>query len=240
MRVKCPPKKLLVIGPVSPQSSDLNHFSKNLSFLTPYYSIDYIDPLADMPECSNKKYYQIWQNQLKQCVGIYDAFIGFSFGGVILQQCFSLLSKQKKPIILFSTPTFADPSLREKLEKVITLCSENKLEDGLFSLYQAVYSPNPIPPFSSQEYLNRELAIKRLIFGLTKVLETDSQAILNNGSTYHLHLIGEKSQLVNANNVIKPSCGQLIMVPNASMRVLESNLTFCKEVLLESLNNEPS
>lgn len=239
MRVKYPQKKLLVIGPVSPQSSDLNHLSKNLSFLTPYYSIDYIDPLTDMQECSNKKYYQIWQNQLKQRVGIYDAFIGFSFGGVILQQCFSLLSKQNKPIILFSTPTFADPSLREKLEKVITFCSENKLEDGLFSLYQAVYSPNPIPPFS-QECLNRELAIKRLIFGLTKVLETDSKAILNNCYTYHLHLIGEKSQLVNANNVIKPSCGQLIMVPNASMRVLESNLTFCKEVLLESLNNEPS
>ncbi|APF04401.1 TPA: hypothetical protein RG395_001596 [Legionella pneumophila] len=230
-------KRLLIIGPVSTQSSSLRHLSQNLSFLNPYYSIECLDPLVTLQECPDEEYYGIWQNQLKQLIKIYDAFVGFSFGGVILQQCFSILSGEKKQIILFSTPTFADSILREKLETVISLCSQNKLEEGLSSLYQAVYAPHSIPDASLQ-YLNRELAIKRLIFGLTKVLKTNCVSILNHCNVNHLHLIGEKSQLVNTNNVIKPSCGQLIVVPEASMRVLESNPTFCKEIIFKALNHE--
>ncbi|HHT9951687.1 TPA: hypothetical protein ACT9K3_001527 [Legionella pneumophila] len=230
-------KRLLIIGPVSTQSSSLRHLSQNLSFLNPYYSIKCLDPLVTLQECPDEEYYGIWQNQLKPLIKIYDAFVGFSFGGVILQQCFSILSGEKKQIILFSTPTFADSILREKLETVISLCSQNKLEEGLSSLYQAVYAPHSIPDASLQ-YLNRELAIKRLIFGLTKVLKTNCVSILNHCNVNHLHLIGEKSQLVNTNNVIKPSCGQLIVVPEASMRVLESNPTFCKEIIFKALNHE--
>ncbi|HHS2946935.1 TPA: hypothetical protein ACTEL6_000113 [Legionella pneumophila] len=230
-------KRLLIIGPVSTQSSSPRHLSQNLSFLNPYYSIECLDPLVTLQECPDEEYYRIWQNQLKPLIKIYDAFVGFSFGGVILQQCFSILSGKKKQIILFSTPTFADSILREKLETVISLCSQNKLEEGLSSLYQAVYAPHSIPDASLQ-YLNRELAIKRLIFGLTKVLKTNCVSILNHCNVNHLHLIGEKSQLVNTNNVIKPSCGQLIVVPEASMRVLESNPTFCKEAILKALNHE--
>ncbi|HDS3848518.1 hypothetical protein [Legionella pneumophila] len=230
-------KRLLIIGPVSTQSSSLRHLSQNLSFLNPYYSIECLDPLVTLQECPDEEYYGIWQNQLKPLIKIYDAFVGFSFGGVILQQCFPILSGEKKQIILFSTPTFADSILREKLETVISLCSQNKLEEGLSSLYQAVYAPHSIPDASLQ-YLNRELAIKRLIFGLTKVLKTNCVSILNHCNVNHLHLIGEKSQLVNTNNVIKPSCGQLIVVPEASMRVLESNPTFCKEIIFKALNHE--
>ncbi|HBD7310585.1 TPA: hypothetical protein KKX07_001257 [Legionella pneumophila] len=230
-------KRLLIIGPVSTQSSSLRHLSQNLSFLNPYYSIECLDPLVTLQECPDEEYYGIWQNQLKPLIKIYDAFVGFSFGGVILQQCFSILSGEKKQIILFSTPTFADSILREKLETVISLCSQNKLEEGLSSLYQAVYAPHSIPDASLQ-YLNRELAIKRLIFGLTKVLKTNCVSILNHCNVNHLHLIGEKSQLVNTNNVIKPSCSQLIVVPEASMRVLESNPTFCKEIIFKALNHE--
>ncbi|HHS7963496.1 TPA: hypothetical protein ACTSD9_003103, partial [Legionella pneumophila] len=110
-------------------------------------------------------------------------------------------------------------------------------EEALSTLYQAVYAPHPIP-VTSLRYLNRELAIKRLIFGLTKVLKTDCVSILNHCNVNHFHLIGEKSQLVNTNNVIKPPCGQLIVVPEASMRVLESNPTFCKKIIFKALNHE--
>ncbi|HBD9373366.1 TPA: hypothetical protein KLD42_000205 [Legionella pneumophila] len=230
-------KRLLIIGPVSPQASNLRLLSQNLYFLNSYYSIECLDPLATLQECPDEEYYGIWQNQLKQLSKIYDAFVGFSFGGVILQQCFSILNGRKKQIILFSTPTFTDSSLRERLEKVISLCFQNKLEDALSSLYQAVYAPHSIP-VTSLQYLNRELAIKRLIFGLTKVLKTDCVSILKSCNVNHLHLIGEKSQLVNTNNVIEPSCGQLIVVPEASMRVLESNPFFCKKVILKALNYE--
>lgn len=230
-------KRLLIIGPVSTQTSSLKHLSQNLSFLNPYYSIECLDPLVTLQECPDEEYYGIWQNQLKQLIKIYDAFVGFSFGGVILQQCFSILNGKKKQIILFSTPTFADSLLREKLEAVISLCSQNKLEEALSSLYQAVYAPHSIP-VTALRYLNRELSIKRLIFGLSKVLNANCISILNHCNVNHLHLIGEKSQLVNTNNVIKPSCGQLIVVPEASMRVLESNPAFCKDVIFKALNHE--
>ncbi|KGP62794.1 hypothetical protein EP47_13055 [Legionella norrlandica] len=229
-----PRKKLLVIGPISPQPSDLSSLSRTLHFLEPYYSIDCLDSLAYMQECTTEEYYEIWKDQLKQIIDNYKAFIGFSFGGMILQQCFSLFSNLDKTIILFSTPTFADDSLKEKLETVITLCSENKLEEALFFLYRSVYSPDAIFHYP-QEHLNRERAIDRLVFGLSKVLETNATSILRNCCINHLHLIGEKSNLVNINNVIKPSCGEVIIVPNASMRVLESNPSYCKKIILEAL-----
>ncbi len=89
-------KKIIDYRPVSTQSSSLRHLSQNLSFLNPYYSIECLDPLVTLQECPDEEYYGIWQNQLKPLIKIYDAFVGFSFGGVILQQCFSILSEEKK------------------------------------------------------------------------------------------------------------------------------------------------
>ncbi len=72
----------------------------------------------------------------------YDIFFGFSFGGVILQQCFSLFEQFRKHIILFSTPTFANDALIKKLGEVISLSKEHRLNDALVSLYQHVFYPN--------------------------------------------------------------------------------------------------
>lgn len=227
---------LLVIAPVLPQSSDIGSIASTLSFLDNYH-IDFIDPLSISDDLPNESYYQLWKKKLGEWLPNYNAFLGFSFGGVILQQCFSLFEKVKKPIILFSTPTFADNPLTKKLGEVIHLCKENRLDEALAFLYRDVFYPNE-PPRESFKISDNSLAAKRLIFGLKRVLDTDSTQILQQTSVDHLHLIGEYSNLVNKENVIAPHTGSLLIVPKASMRVLQDNPAYCKKVILERLNSE--
>jgi hypothetical protein len=229
-------KKILIITPVEPFPSSLETIISPLDFLNEDYSFHLIDSLSIMKDSSNEEYYSRWEQELIRYLPNYDAFFGFSFGGVILQQCFSLFTQINKPIILFSTPTFADDSLTKRLGKVISLCKENKLDEALHALYKEVYYPNEMPP-QAYESINTIAAIERLIFGLSRVLGTDSTAILKENEVNHLHLIGEQSHLVNKDNVIAPRIGTLICVPEAGMRMLKDNLPFCKKALLETLNS---
>jgi hypothetical protein len=230
-------KKILAIAPVLPQPSDIEFIARSLQFLENDYAIDFIDPLSLMDDLPNAEYYQHWEDYLMKALNQYDAFLGFSFGGVILQQCFSLFRTLAKPIVLVSTPTFADSSLQQKLGNVINLCQENRLNDALHSLYHHVFYPGSAPS-QSFDIVDPKTASKRLILGLTRVLQTDSTHILNHCSVEHVHLIGEHSQLVNADNVIAPRVGQLLVVPHASMRVLQDNVPFCQKAIVNTLNRE--
>ena len=228
-------KNMLVIAPVMPQQSEIELFARTLAFLESDYSMSFLDPLSiiDIKQ-GNTAYYLAWQHYLASVLHVYDAFIGFSFGGVILQQCFPLFENKHTPLILFSTPTRADDALNQKLGKVIDLCEKNKVEEGLDQLYKEVYYPNPSLCFDWIN-LNHADAATRLITGLKRVLNTDSSDILKSTTVNHLHLIGEHSNLVNAHNVIAPKTGRLITVPGAGMRVLQDNLLFCKEVMMDVL-----
>lgn len=228
-------KKILVIGPVSAHPEDMASIAKTLTFLTEDYAIDYLDSLSIMEELPNAAYYKLWEQKLATCLNDYDAFFGFAFGGVVIQQCFSLFRSLKKPIILFSAPSFADGPLNQKLGLVVHLCEEDKLEEALQALYEPVFYPNPMPPQSTIN-LNRDQAYKRLIFGLNRVLQTDSRPILQTNQVPHLHLVGEYSNLVNNKNVIAAANGQLVTVPHSSMRVLQDNPTYCQKIILEVLS----
>ncbi|MDR3504501.1 MAG: hypothetical protein P4L79_18185 [Legionella sp.] len=228
-------KKILVMGPVSAHAEDMASIANTLTFLNEDYAIDYLDSLSIMEELPNVAYYQLWEKKLATCINEYDAFFGFAFGGVIIQQCFSLFQPLNKPIILFSTPSFADSSLNHKLGLVVHLCQENKLDEALHALYEPVFYPNPMPPLSSTN-LNRNQAYKRLIFGLNRVLQTDSRAILQNNQVPHLHLIGEYSNLVNSKNTIAAQNSQLVIVPHSSMRVLQDNPAYCQKIIWEVLS----
>ncbi|MFJ1269449.1 hypothetical protein ACD661_12855 [Legionella lytica] len=229
-------KKILVIGPVSAHAEDMVSIAKTLTFLTEDYAIDYLDSLSILEELANAAYYQRWEQKLAPCIDAYDAFFGFAFGGVVIQQCFSLFQSVNKPIILFSTPSFADSPLKQKLGLVVHLCEEHKLEEALQALYEPVFHPHPIPPQSTAN-LNRDQAYKRLIFGLNRVLHTDSRPILETNQVPHLHLIGEYSNLVNNKNVVAAQNGQLVTVPHSSMRVLQDNPSYCQKLILEVLSD---
>ncbi|VEG92054.1 hypothetical protein [Legionella spiritensis] len=231
-------KAVLVIAPIMPDSSEMAGIAASLSFLTPCCDLEFLDPLTIIDQSlPDTAYYEAWQQQFADYSGQYDAFIGFAFGGVILQQCFSVLENYSRPVLLLSAPTFADDTLSRTLGQVITCCEADQLEQGLSLLYRHVYHPNP-QPFSDWSSLDRPDAKKRMITGLRRVLATDSSAIVRSTTHPHLHLIGACSDLVNANNVIPPATGKLVIVPKASMRVLQDNPSFCKPLIQEVLCGE--
>ncbi|MDX1838577.1 hypothetical protein DIZ81_11465 [Legionella taurinensis] len=227
-------KRLFILAPVMPQSADITGMAESLSFLAPHYQLDWHDPLAEMDiTLPNDVYYHHWQEKLLGLLPHYAGFIGFSFGGVILQQCLPLLVK--KQLILFSTPTFADTPLTEKLSRVIDLCRQHQLIAALENLYRDVYFPNSLP-VTEWDIRDAAQAEHRLMTGLTKVLTTDSTKLITTSKANYLHFIGGQSHLVNRRNVLAPPHGQLIIVPGASMRVLQDNLPFCKKIILEKLD----
>ena len=228
-------KNILVIAPVMPQSEDIELFAQALGFLTPFYDLDFIDPLSLVDiSLDSSAYYSAWQNELATRLKAYDAFIGFSFGGVILQQCFALFENQSRPIILISTPTFSDHALSQKLGKVIALCEQAQMNEALNTLYTHVFYPNPLPMNACIP--NQKEAAHRLILGLKRVLNTDSSCILKTSSVRYLHLIGEQSDLVNVRNVNVENNGLRLIVPNAGMRVLQDNLVFCERAIMDKLS----
>ncbi len=230
-------KKLLVIAPYTPNPSYIAEVVSPLAFLDKDYDIETIDSLLITDEVSNEVFYGRWEQKLMNLIPHYDAFFGFSFGGVILQQCFSLFANCNKPIVLFSTPSFADTLLNKKLGNAISLCEKNNVVEALVSLYQHVFYPNPMPQHS-YETIDHDLAAKRLIYSFKRLLSTDSRPILSENETKTIHLIGERSDLVNLNNVVAPNIGQLYVVPEAGMRMLGDNPNFCKKIILETLNGE--
>lgn len=219
-----------------PQESNIAEFAEALSFLHENYQIDFIDPLVIPAEVDNKAYYHLWEKEIEKRLDHYDAFFGFAFGGVILEQCFALFADLKKTILLFSTPTFADQLLMERLGTVVHLCKKNQVIEAINYLYDQVFYPNKPPKQYSFSAMDNEAeAASRLILGLERVLMTDSTSILQESTVKHLHFIGEHSRLVNQANVVAPKKGTLLTVPGAGMRVLQDNPSFCRRVILEQL-----
>lgn len=230
-------KKILVLGPVMACHEQSNELLSMLSFLEPSYQISVLDPLTDLSPLNNELYYKAWKDKLSLLLGSYDAFIGFSFGGVILQQCFPLFESQcieDKPIILFSAPAFADDCLSERLGKVIELAKASQLQAAYQLLMSQVLYPKA-PSNMTTVFNTPELACLRLKEGLMRVITTDSRAILSATSIVHYNFIGEHSYLVNQNHIYSAINSKLILVPDAGMRVLQDNVDFCHQRIGEIL-----
>lgn len=229
-------KKILVLAPILTLPADLEKFLLMLGFLESDYVLDVLDPLLTLSHLDNTHYYQDWQKTLSVNIHEYHACIGFSFGGVILQQCFSLFSdKNEMPIILFSTPSFADSLLNEKLTGVLRLAENKQLREANQLKINYVAYPNLTEEIRLSP-LNKELGCARLVEGITRILTTDSREILEKSSVKYHHFIGENSYLVNQENVIAGKSGTVINVPHAGMRVLTDNPIYCcqriKDILL--------
>lgn len=229
-------KKILVMAPILTLPEDLGSVLTMLDFLTPHYELTGWDPLLELSSEDNNSYYQNWRQMISPVLHQYDALIGFSFGGVILQQCFSLLSAEHytKPILLFSTPSFADHALNQKLGQVLSLAEKKQLQAANQLKMNYVLHPNPGVEISLPED-QTELGCARLIEGIQRILTTDSREVLQQSPVRYHHFIGEHSYLVNSANVIAGLAGELIYVPGASMRVLKDNSHFCYKKIEEIL-----
>lgn len=231
-------KKILVLAPVMACHEHADDLLRMLSFLNPTSELTVLDPLLELSSLSNDDYYKKWQETLSSLLNQYDAYIGFSFGAVILQQCFPLFESQQildKPVILFSAPAFTDAFLSDRLGKVIEFAQKNQLE----AAYQLLMSQvlHPFAPNKVEAIFNDvPTACARLSEGLTRVITTDSRAVLSTTSVKHYHFIGEQSYLVNRNHVFDSKNANLVIVPNAGMRVLQDNVEFCYQKIEEILS----
>lgn len=233
-------KKILVIGPHLPRWKEIQHIAESLDFLTPKYQLFFFDPLECL-SCvvTEKDFLKYWSHKLAELVTQYDCFFGFSIGGIILQQNFSLFEQQNhnKKIILFSTPSFIDDLLFKRLSAVVKLAKEQSLAIAIDYFNHYVFYP-AIPPIQNEPDDNADVPATRFIRGLQFVLAINSRNILQTTKVSYLHLMGEQSKLVNHNNVIQSLNGQLLKVPHAGMRVLQNNLAFCSEPIRQFLEGK--
>ncbi|RUQ90061.1 hypothetical protein [Legionella septentrionalis] len=228
-------KRILVIAPVLAQSTDIKAIANSLAFLAGEYELDYIDPLSQYRDASPAEFYLQWQKKLSEAINSYEVFLGFSFGGVILQQCFPIFASAQKTIMLFSTPSFADETLVQKLGEVIRLCKENQVQAALLQLHHYVAcKPGP----ANFKLDDSSAAARRLILGLERVLSSDSRAILHTTEVRYWHFIGAQSNLVNLQNVVVAKRGRLCVIPNAGMRVLQDNPQHCQALIWQRLNGD--
>lgn len=227
-------KRGLVIGPVMPQPSDKEALLTSLRFLSDSFEFEFIDPLSFFETQNDDVYYERWRHHLVKNQKNFDALFGFSFGGVILTQCLDVLEGFQKPIVLFSTPSFADEPLKAKLGNVVRLCREAKPDEALSLLQKYVSHPRSTLA-ASHAVADVSQTCRRTIVGLERVLNTDSRAILENTKTAHTHFVSEQSDLVNLQNVVASKACELIVVPSAGMRMLQDNPSFCQSKLIEIL-----
>ena len=81
-------KNILVILPDIPTRAHQDAILKTLLFLKEHqYELTLIDPYDYHCDLDNQAFYKAWQDRFDGWCEQYDAFLGFSYGGVIIQQC---------------------------------------------------------------------------------------------------------------------------------------------------------
>jgi hypothetical protein len=125
-------KKLLIIGPILSEWSEINFIKKTLQFLIPQYELDFLDPLINLTvQTERKNFFAEWYSRIELILSKYDAFFGFSLGGVIIQQCLPLFERQNKPVLFFSVPSFSDKMLSTRLREIINLIRQAKITEAI-------------------------------------------------------------------------------------------------------------
>lgn len=224
--------RLLVLSPILPSAEELDEFLDSLGFLRPEYELVGLDPLQEVDtSLPQEGYYRRWREILAAFSPRYEGLVGFSFGGMILQQCLPVL---RGPLVLISTPSFAAPDLAKGLGRVAELCAEGRVAQALTDLYRDVHYPKASPERDWSE-LDLEEAGRRMGAGLRKVLATDSREFIASSQVKTLHLIGERSRLVNRDNVAPPTRGRLVEIPGAGMRLLSDAPALCRRLIREFL-----
>jgi hypothetical protein len=231
-------KKIIVLGPALPKWTEVEAIKKSLSFLEAEYFLHFLDPLVDAIENPHKVTdYALWENRIKNQLHDCVAFIAFSFGGIILRQCFKLFNKLRKKIIFISVPEKIDLSLRDQLTKIIEYADKEEVDLAMQEHSKSVFFPST-PLVGKADLRDKTLICKRLSIGLKAVLDEKNynQENLINNSIPYTTIVGDKSTLVNINHIESSMVRRCIVVPNAGMRVLQDNPTFCQSVIKAELN----
>ena len=231
-------KKILILAPILSEWSNVDIITESLQFLVPYYELNIIDPLVNVTmNTTEKVFFEYWEEKIRIYVTEYDAFFGFSLGGVILQKFFPIFEVENKAVVLFSVPSFVDILLANRLNSIIKLIEKDELSKAIMQINRYVFYPKYVDQHEIKLKNPKETSV-RLLKGFRFIIDIDSRPVLKSTKLKYLHLIGEKSQLVNYDNVYVPLSCQLILVPQSGMRVLENNQMYCVDPIIELLEEK--
>jgi hypothetical protein len=227
-------KSLVILAPITALQKEILDIASPLNFLKSRYNLEIIDPLEGVTsDMSAESFYYSWREKIKYMSDNCAGFIGFSFGGVILQRCFSMFAKNKKLIILFSTPSFINEDLYKKLNAVRDKVKDEGLTAAIKFLNSQVLYPS-CKVFEPEDYEGLyQLASLRIVKGIEFILNIDMKNHISDNMVDYINFIGEESALVNKGNVCQGPLGQVDFVPGAGMRVLSDNLDHCEKRIEE-------
>ncbi len=228
-------KSLLAISPKLPQRVDLTPFSQCLDFLKSDYQLTFVDSLERFETSSFEDYTAYWKNKIAQAMDTYDAFIGFSLGGVLLQNSLDAFYNKNKTIILCSPPSKLDHTLNEKLSKILDASKAGRSIDAIGMLHQYVFDDANFDFEKIRQEPWQDIT-SRVQFGLGYVLNHRFEQAVIASKTRVFQLVGERSKLVTKDNVLLTPNSTLVIVPNAGNRVLEDNPAFSQAKIKEWLN----
>jgi len=194
----------------------------------PSVQFDYIDIMSFSADCKNiecmTKMFKSW---LSSEQNNYDFFIGFAYGGVILQYSMDLI--QNKKVILISSPEYINTELNQKLSLLSKMLMKNLTYEAIELLDSFVYTNQSSSKYAFNIPLKQ--VNSRLQNGFQMILKMDR---FNNNSENIIKIVGEKSNLVNIDNIVAKN--NAIEIPDAGMRVLEENAGKVQETINEFLN----
>lgn len=230
-------KNIVAIGPKLNQASDLVPFSNCLDFLNSEYNIHWVDPLEKYENLSFQEYADYWRTYIKMYFNDYDAFIGFALGALLLFENLDLFSESKKVIILFSPPSVLDEQLKSKLVNALKISESGHIFDAIELLDSYVHA-NPTIHGKKQYTEPTDKITARFEFALRYVLNHIIPKQIGDNKTRVYQLVGDKSQLVTINNILKTPNTILSVVPNAGNRVLEDNPSFTHNLVRDWLHGK--
>lgn len=230
-------KSLLALSPIMLSPSELEDFSHCLDFLKKEYQITMLDSLEHFENVSYEAYSTYWKQKIAKLVDRYDAFVGFSFGGLLLLNVLEQFANKNKSIIFICVPVMVDHILREKLNTVLSLCDENKTQEAINQLYSYVFQ-EAHQDYTSYNSASLDLASMRIKFGLSYLLNYKFEAYKLQNATSVLQLVGEHSKLVTKENILTTLNFASRIVPKAGQRILEDNPIFTQAVIKAWLHDK--
>lgn len=218
----------VILGPVSPAWDD-GAFCRPLSahLLRLGYQVAAVDTLSvctaetiDAAAVSAGEF-------LRPHNGKLDLLAGYALGGTVAMQ----LPKhgvQARRLLTLSSPGFADPDLRARLQALIDRLRAGRLDSALDLLAQYVTPLGEAPPAREELREGEDVpaACHRMARGFELLLQSDARedALVFEGRL--LCLVGERSQLARPSNQgASPHCERhgIEIIADAGMRILADN-----------------
>lgn len=211
---------LLVALPIlaCPQRREV--FKKECRFLEQNYILHFYDPLEQvgLANFSFSQWLSKQQIDFMQWANCFDAYLGFSLGGMLLVRLFSIFDVER-PLVLLSTPQSLKGGLCSKIDLLLMLLGQGWVSEASILKNYYVFAPESASTLVDLDSEQMQNAQDRLYQGLFFVKALAQQGLPELKPTF-LSYYGSESLLVNSDNVYQTHRRNCIPVYQSGMRVL--------------------